>query len=111
MQSGAICLRSQGARGREAARFQGLEGLLVHPVIPPLPFTLSCISNCIFDEVAELGTAEVAAAVTVAESVQGMLDTGGGAGKERGHWGLGSQGEGCWGERGQVSLPAWRNRG
>lgn len=47
MQSGAICLRSQGAQGREAARFQGLEGLLVHPEIPPLPFTLSCISNCI----------------------------------------------------------------
>lgn len=47
VQSGAICLRSRGAQGREAAGFRGLEGLLAHPVIPPLPFTLSCISNCI----------------------------------------------------------------
>lgn len=47
VQAGAVCLRSQGAQGREAARFQGLEGLPVHPVVPPLPFTLSCISNCI----------------------------------------------------------------
>lgn len=30
---------------------------------------------------------------------------GGGEDKGQGHWGLGSQGEGCWGERGQVSLP------
>lgn len=45
------------------------------------------------EEVA-LGTAEVAA-VTAVQSVQGTLDTGGGEGKGQGHWGLGSQGEGC----------------
>lgn len=50
-----------------------------------------------------LGTAEVTA-VTVAESVQGTLDTRVGEGKGQGRWGLGSEGEGIWGERGQVSL-------
>lgn len=47
VQAGAVCLQSQGAQGREAARFRGLEGLPVHPAVPPFPFTLSCISNCI----------------------------------------------------------------
>lgn len=36
-----------GCPGEGSCRVPGLEGLLVHPVIPPLPFTLSCISNCI----------------------------------------------------------------
>lgn len=47
VQAGAVCLRSQSAQGKEVAVVQGLEGLRVHPAIPPLPFTLSCISNCI----------------------------------------------------------------
>lgn len=47
VESGAICFRSQGAQGREAARFLAPGGLLVHSVTPPLPFTWSCISNCI----------------------------------------------------------------
>lgn len=108
MQAGAVCLRSQGAQGREAARFQGLEGLRVHPAIPPLPFTLSCISNCILlapEEVA-LGTAEVAA-VTALESVQGTLDTEGRGGQGAGAPGSGFSGGGLLGRK-RPSQPASR---
>lgn len=108
MQAGAVCLRSQGAQGREATRFRGLEGLLVHTAIPPLPFTLSCISNCILlaPEEVVLGTAEVAA-VTAVESVQGTLDTGGRGGQGAGALGAGFSGGRMLGRK-RPSQPASR---
>lgn len=77
--AGTICLRSQGARGRETARFLAPKKLLVHPGIPPLPFTLSCISNCISLALRRWLLCERLqgmATATAMESVQGTVGIG-----------------------------------
>lgn len=87
VKAGAIYLRIQGAQGREAARFLAPQRLLVHPVIPPLPFTLSCISNCISLALRRWLLCErlqgmATATATATGSVPGTLDTGQGRARD-----------------------------